>query len=607
MRFSDKIRLALFTIMTLSAVIGYSQVGIVGINDDGSAPDASAALDIKSSNKGLLIPRVALTSTTSNAPVGSGIATSLMVYNTATVNDVTPGYYYWNGSSWVQLNAPVTGSQYLNVVLKTSSGPIAKTETMVIASGDITLTLPAVTGADNGLQITVVNAGTYKDLAVLKGAAPGVTIHTLDSVIFYRGNSKTFVAVDGNWAKKDHTTMQDNVFDISEKSSWNTVAEAIAFLKEHMTGPSLIRLGGRTYEIDTTLTVDLPYPLTIEGVSYGEATIQGTAGLSGHEMFDCITECYLKMLNISAYDNSAGSDAIHFSGSGEYYEVKDCYFNGFNKGLLMASNNETWIFESDFEDISNCGIELADQSGSSTGPVLKISEVDFTNCGKGIDLVKGKNGTVSAQNCTFYNGSAGQTGILYTPGTGNFETFSTILITNCSWNNAGNFMSGFDFTRSDGRDANAFIMNNPGMENKNPHVKINVINNSSATSCPSNGYYYKASFTNTSSYTCKWTVADNKITYQPLNKCDVVMTLTGNIMCNNSGRNLTVGVVKNGTYGPYGTITVRGIQANSYISFSTVIYLEDVAKEDYFEIYVNSSGNNDLVTFSDINWYADGK
>jgi hypothetical protein len=139
---------------------------------------------------------------------------------------------------------------------------------MVIASGDITLTLPAVTGADNGLQITVVNAGIYKDLVVLKGAAPGVTIHTLDSVIFFRGNSKTFVAVDGNWAKKDHTTMQDNVFDISQKSSWNTVAEAIAFLKAHMAGPSIIRLGGGTYEIDTTLTIDLPYPLTIEGVSY---------------------------------------------------------------------------------------------------------------------------------------------------------------------------------------------------------------------------------------------------------------------------------------------------------------------------------------------------
>jgi hypothetical protein len=46
---------------------------------------------------------------------------------------------------------------------------------------------------------------------------------------------------------------------------------------------------------------------------------------------------------------------------------------------------------------------------------------------------------------------------------------------------------------------------------------------------------------------------------------------------------------------------VRGIQASSYMSFSTVIYWEDVAKDDYFEIYVNSSGNNDLVTLSDIN------
>ncbi len=37
---------------------------------------------------------ISLTITSSNAPVGGGIATSLLIYNTATVNDVTPGYYY---------------------------------------------------------------------------------------------------------------------------------------------------------------------------------------------------------------------------------------------------------------------------------------------------------------------------------------------------------------------------------------------------------------------------------------------------------------------------------------------------------------------------------
>ena len=73
----------------------------VGINSDGSSPDASAMLDIKSTDKGLLIPRVALTNTSLASPITSP-ATSLLVYNTATTGDVTPGYYYWNGNQWVR-------------------------------------------------------------------------------------------------------------------------------------------------------------------------------------------------------------------------------------------------------------------------------------------------------------------------------------------------------------------------------------------------------------------------------------------------------------------------------------------------------------------------
>ena len=78
----------------------------VGINDDNSAPKASAMLDVCSSTKGMLIPRVALTSITSASPVTSP-EVSLLIYNTATAgtapNNVIPGYYYWNGSAWTGL------------------------------------------------------------------------------------------------------------------------------------------------------------------------------------------------------------------------------------------------------------------------------------------------------------------------------------------------------------------------------------------------------------------------------------------------------------------------------------------------------------------------
>jgi len=67
-----------------------------------STPDASARLDVVDANRGVLIPRVALTNTTVAAPV-TAPATSLLVYNTNTAGDVTPGFYYWNGTVWVRL------------------------------------------------------------------------------------------------------------------------------------------------------------------------------------------------------------------------------------------------------------------------------------------------------------------------------------------------------------------------------------------------------------------------------------------------------------------------------------------------------------------------
>ena len=65
----------------------------VGINT--TTPNSSSVLDIVGSNKGLLIPRIALTGSSDTVTVPLP-ANSLMIYNTASVNDVQPGYYYWS-------------------------------------------------------------------------------------------------------------------------------------------------------------------------------------------------------------------------------------------------------------------------------------------------------------------------------------------------------------------------------------------------------------------------------------------------------------------------------------------------------------------------------
>ena len=69
-------------------------------------PDKSSAVEIKSPNKGLLIPRVSLTSSTDVTTIVAP-ANSLLIYNEKAVsNELHEGYYYWNASKnkWISFS-----------------------------------------------------------------------------------------------------------------------------------------------------------------------------------------------------------------------------------------------------------------------------------------------------------------------------------------------------------------------------------------------------------------------------------------------------------------------------------------------------------------------
>src|ERR1700746_3430741 len=81
----------------------------VGINNTGALPNVSALLDVDAApgnNKGLLIPRIALTSSTDATTIVTP-ANSLLVYNNGTGGLSPAGYYYNSGTPvlpvWVQL------------------------------------------------------------------------------------------------------------------------------------------------------------------------------------------------------------------------------------------------------------------------------------------------------------------------------------------------------------------------------------------------------------------------------------------------------------------------------------------------------------------------
>ncbi len=66
-----------------------------------TTPNASAKLDVYSTNKGFLPPRVTLTSTSDASTIASP-AEGLLVYNLGSVG-LQAGYYYWNGANWATI------------------------------------------------------------------------------------------------------------------------------------------------------------------------------------------------------------------------------------------------------------------------------------------------------------------------------------------------------------------------------------------------------------------------------------------------------------------------------------------------------------------------
>ena len=88
-----------------------AQVGIGTLT-----PDASSMLDITATNKGLLIPRVNLTSLTDATTIANPI-TSLLVYNINAGLTGGNGYYYNSGSSglpvWTKLATGTAGNSWL--------------------------------------------------------------------------------------------------------------------------------------------------------------------------------------------------------------------------------------------------------------------------------------------------------------------------------------------------------------------------------------------------------------------------------------------------------------------------------------------------------------
>ncbi|WP_159478269.1 hypothetical protein [Dyadobacter sp. 3J3] len=167
--------LLLFLSCALLAISDYA-FAQVKIGDSPTIINGGSALEIESTNRGLLMPRISLTNTTTWGLLGTAAA-GMHVYNTNTgitsTNTTYPtlaakiGEYYWDGTGWVAL-APY-GSQLAPVQVKVSgisqtlaNAPVNNTNGPVVRLLSLASTAVFDTGNNkSGNTIVIASAGLY--------------------------------------------------------------------------------------------------------------------------------------------------------------------------------------------------------------------------------------------------------------------------------------------------------------------------------------------------------------------------------------------------------------------------------------------------------------
>ncbi len=229
----------------------------------------NAIFEMEATNKGMLLPRVDLTSTSSYLPMTEHV-NGLTVYNLATANDVTPGFYYNDGTKWIRIGQSLPAGGTANQVLSKVDGSDYNTQwTTLNTSGDLRLvntsshiTQDAGVGSNGssagnehviaiGNQAGNANSGRYN---VFVGSSSGKSNTSGENNTFLgfrageantSGSTNTFI---GNWAGVANTTGNGNSFFGNYSGGLNTTGYSNTFLgieagKSNTTGYRNVAVG----------------------------------------------------------------------------------------------------------------------------------------------------------------------------------------------------------------------------------------------------------------------------------------------------------------------------------------------------------------------------
>jgi hypothetical protein len=174
------VKLLLIPVFILCSGLINPSVAQVKITDGADLSiDDNSLLEMESSSRGLLIPRMAINNVNQPAPLTAPVPVGMLVYSTG--GTVTDGFYYWTGTLWqrfvhatVQVTEGGTG-----LTTGVSGGIPAFTGTTTITSSGVLTQNALVIGGGAGAAPSALIMGTANQVLAVNSGGTGYTHRTI--------------------------------------------------------------------------------------------------------------------------------------------------------------------------------------------------------------------------------------------------------------------------------------------------------------------------------------------------------------------------------------------------------------------------------------------